>query len=143
MNIFRPGWNHAWHFDESEYTTTLCLQQPEEGGEFEFTAPLRASQGELAEEQVASVLAERSAYEPELLGDGCGHGAQLPAVPVSTAPFEPGALQIFGGRYSLHHVKSIPKTATRDRLVAVLCFATEPDMVNSPEVQQMFWGRST
>merc|ERR1711969_522061 len=21
INIFRPGWNHAWHFDEAEYTT--------------------------------------------------------------------------------------------------------------------------
>ena len=34
VNIFRPGWFHAWHFDETEYTTTLALQQSESGGDF-------------------------------------------------------------------------------------------------------------
>ena len=31
---------------------------------------------------------------------------------------------------------------TADRLVAVLCFAGEPGVRNSPSVQQMFWGRT-
>ena len=53
-----------------------------------------------------------------------------------------GTLQIFAGRYSLHHVRRVPETATTDRLVAVLCFATEPGVINSPSVQQMFWGRT-
>ena len=56
INIFRPGWNHAWHFDEAEYTTTLCLQQAEEGGEFEFSAPLRDSDGDLAADAVAGIV---------------------------------------------------------------------------------------
>ena len=43
VNIFRPGWYHAWHFDESEYTTTLSLQQSEAGGEFEFTVSSQAT----------------------------------------------------------------------------------------------------
>ena len=60
----------------------------------------------------------------------------------TVASFEPGTLQIFAGRYSLHHVKRIPEDAKTDRLVAVLCFAGERGVVNSPSVQQMFWGRT-
>ena len=31
INVFRPGRFHDWHFDESEFTTTLCLQPAKEG----------------------------------------------------------------------------------------------------------------
>ena len=133
INIFRPGWNHAWHFDEAEYTTTLCLQQAEEGGEFEFSAPLRDSDGDLAADAVAGIVNAHSGYDVQ--------PADTAAPDISTAPFDPGTLQIFAGRYSLHHVKSIPESCTRDRMAAVLCFATEPGVINSPSVQEMFWGR--
>ena len=147
INIFRPGWHHAWHFDESEFTTTLCLQQAEEGGEFEFTPPLRESQDDLAEGPVSRIVKERSGYEPLVSGsdhEGQGVVAHSELPPIATAPFEPGTLQIFAGRYSLHHVKSIPEHPgiTKDRLVAVLCFASEPGLINSPSVQEMFWGRT-
>jgi hypothetical protein len=118
----------------AEYTTTLCLQQAKEGGEFVFTPPLRSTQDDLAMEQVAAVLAEHSEYAVDSGGD-VGK-----APPVRTANFEPGTLQIFGGRYCLHCVQNT--TGNRDRLVAVLCFATEPGVVNSANVQQMFWGRT-
>jgi alkylated DNA repair dioxygenase AlkB len=35
INVFRPGDFHAWHFDESEFTTTLMLQEADDGGWFE------------------------------------------------------------------------------------------------------------
>ena len=141
VNVFRPGWHHAWHFDEAEYTTTLSLQQSEEGGEFEFTPPLRRTQDDLAEAAVARVLCERSPYRPTRR-DAAAADEPSSSMQVTAAPFAPGTLQIFAGRYSLHHVKRVPPTATRDRLVAVLCFATRPGVVNSPSVQQMFWGRT-
>jgi len=62
--------------------------------------------------------------------------------PVHTSDFQPGTLQIFAGRYSFHRVKSIPLTSKGDRLVAVLCFSREQNVVNSTEVQKMFWGRT-
>jgi hypothetical protein len=135
VNIFRPGWHHAWHFDESEFTTTLCLQKSERGGEFEFTPRLRASQDDLCADAVACVLQARSGYDVAAPAPGAA------PPPVSTASFEPGTLQIFAGRYSLHHVKRIPEECERERLVAVLCFATEAGVVNTPAVQEMFWGR--
>ena len=168
VNVFRPGWSHAWHFDEAEATTTLCLQQAEAGGVFEFTPPLRETAGDLAAAAVAAVVNAHSDYAVTCSGGGGCNGnaysSAVPpssprgasraksggapaaepapeAVPVLTAPFTPGTLQVFAGRYSLHRVTDVAPSATRDRLVAVLCFASEPRLRNSPEVQEMFWGR--
>lgn len=141
VNIFKPGWYHAWHFDESEYTTTLCLQQSEEGGEFEYTPPLRHDQSvEGCSPLVASTINARSDYTCTA---SVKEGVPVDPPPVRTANFEPGTLQIFGGRYCFHRVKKIPESATKDRLVAVLCFSSQRGVVNSPEVQKMFWGRSS
>ena len=138
VNVFRPGWFHAWHFDESEYTTTLCLQQSDQGGAFEFTAPLRHDQSIAAcSEAVAAVINAHSQYASSC--GGGGGGGEPPAV--HTANFQPGTLQIFAGRYSFHRVAAIPTTSKKDRLVAVLCFSSEPNVVNSSSVQEMFWGR--
>ena len=136
INVFRTGWDHAWHFDEAEYTVTLSLQQAKEGGEFLFTPPLRRSSADHATEAVASVLRAETELVFELPGLAT---RELPAVPVHTAPFDPGTLQVFAGRYSLHAVKRT--RGHPERLVAVLCFATEPGVMNSPAVQEMFWGR--
>jgi hypothetical protein len=57
-----------------------------------------------------------------------------------TAFLSQGALQIFAGRYSLHRVS--PIAGKTPRLVGVFCFSKEAGFVNSPSVQQMFWGRT-
>lgn len=53
--------------------------------------------------------------------------------------FEPGTLSIFAGNECLHRVTKIG--GDRNRLVAVLCYATRPGVKNSKKVQEMFWGR--
>jgi hypothetical protein len=73
--------------------------------------------------------------------------------------FPAGTLALFAGHRSLHCVtpvatKTAAETATvaetdsaadtaaaTARLVAVLCFAREPGVRNSAEVQRLFWGR--
>jgi hypothetical protein len=81
-----------------------------------------------------------------LRAHGEGHFSEPPptadgaAAASAVSDFAPGTLQVFGGRYCLHSVD--PVQGDRDRLAAVLCFASEPGMVNSPAVQQMFWGRT-
>mmetsp|Transcript_29900 Transcript_29900/g.69747 ORF Transcript_29900/g.69747 Transcript_29900/m.69747 type:complete len:279 (-) Transcript_29900:398-1234(-) len=137
INVFRPGWEHAWHFDEAETTVTLCLQAAEGGGEFEYTPPLRDSSGELAARAVTAILDGHSQYSPSAPDEGSSSSEDLP--PVSVASFEPGTLQVFNGRYSLHRVA--PVQGKLDRLVAVLCFSAEPGVRNSTHVQEMFWGR--
>ena len=59
---------------------------------------------------------------------------------VIRAPFEPGTLFLFAGRYSLHRVTSLG--GKRLRLVAVLCYESEPGITNSDEVRKLFWGRT-
>ena len=39
---YRDGEALNWHFDRSEFTTTLLLQKPEAGGEFEYRTDLRS-----------------------------------------------------------------------------------------------------
>ena len=140
INVFRDGWEHAWHFDESEYTVTLSLQQAEEGGAFLFTPPIRRSRGTPALESVASVLRAQTEFAFDIPAAPPKGSAALPEIAVRTAPFRPGTLQVFAGRYSLHAVTRT--SGPRERLVAVLCFATEPNVRNSASVQKMFWGRS-
>jgi len=86
--------------------------------------------------QVAATLrahGEGRFSEPPLAAD-CAPATSI------VSDFAPGTLQVFGGRYCLHRVD--PVQGGRDRLIAVLCFASEPGVVNSAAVQQMFWGRT-
>jgi len=55
-------------------------------------------------------------------------------------PFTAGTLLIFGGNQTLHRVTRV--SGSRARLVPVLCYAEEPDLVNSESVRELFWGRS-
>lgn len=120
VNVFRPGMSHAWHFDEADYTTTLMLQKPESGGDFEYVPFLRPATGE-----------DHDGVGRVLDGDESG---------VVRLPFEPGTLSLFHGSRSLHRVTSCH--GDRDRLVAVLCFSSRPDTVNSEAVRKLFWGRT-
>ena len=52
---------------------------------------------------------------------------------------EPGDLQLFKGRYSLHRVA--PVTGPRKRYVAIFSFVEEPGMVGSPERTRQLYGR--
>ncbi|OED41701.1 hypothetical protein AB833_09135 [Chromatiales bacterium (ex Bugula neritina AB1)] len=119
INVFVEGGEHGWHFDESEFTVTLMLQAPESGGSFEYVPQIRG----LPEEKtiVGRVL------------DGDREG-------VVELPFTAGTLLIFGGNQTLHRVTRV--SGERARLVPVLCYAEEPDLVNSEAVRQLFWGRS-
>ena len=118
VNVFREGGQHAWHFDEAEFTVTLMLQAPESGGSFEYVPSLRGAADEAA--RVAAIL------------DGDREG-------VVELPFTPGTLLIFGGRNTLHRVTRV--SGKRPRLVPVLCYSVQSDLMNSEDVRLLFWGR--
>lgn len=120
VNVFRPGMEHGWHFDEAEYTTSLMLQTAETGGDFDYIPFLRPRRGE-----------DYDAVGPVLDGDESR---------VRRLPFEPGTLSIFHGRRALHRVTRVG--GGRDRLVAILCFASEPNAVNSDAFRKLYWGRT-
>jgi hypothetical protein len=120
INVFKPGGHHSWHFDETEYTTTIMLQEAEQGGHFEYLPHLRrADAGEY--DTVRRIL------------DGDEQDVQR-------LPFTAGSLSIFAGRVSMHRVTEI--LGGRLRLVAVLAFNGKPGVTNSDEVRRLFWGRT-
>jgi len=119
INVFDHGGEHGWHFDESEYTVTLMLQEPQQGGAFEYVPCIR---GRADEKSIVS----------ETLNGDRKRVVQL--------PFNAGTLLIFGGRQTLHRVTRV--SGDRPRLVPVLCYSESPDAVNSAAVRKLFWGRA-
>lgn len=119
VNLAEEGGGFPWHFDTNNYTVTLAIQNAERGGDFEYSPYLRTP----TDENYAGV-------ERVLDGD-----ASL----IHTLRLEPGDLQIFKGRYSLHRVT--PLAGTRLRYVAIFSYVEEPDMVGSPERARQLYGR--
>jgi len=119
VNLAEAGGGFPWHFDTNNYTVTLAIQNAESGGDFQYSPHLRSS----TDENYAGV-------ERVLDGD--------PAL-IRTLVLEPGDLQIFKGRYSLHRV--MPLAGARVRYVAIFSFVAEPGMVGSPERTRQLYGR--
>ena len=119
VNLAEEGAGFPWHFDTNNYTVTLAIQNASQGGDFEYSPYLRTP----ADENYAGV-------ERVLDGD-----QSL----IRSLRLEPGDLQIFKGRYSLHRVT--PLTGPRMRYVAIFSYAEEPGMVGNPERTRQLYGR--
>lgn len=119
VNLAEAGNGFPWHFDTNNYTVTLGIQNADAGGRFEYSPNLRTS----TDENYAGV-------QRVLDGD-----ARL----IEGLDLQPGDLQIFRGRYSLHRVA--PLEGPTPRYVAIYSFAARPDMVGSPERTRQLYGR--
>jgi alkylated DNA repair dioxygenase AlkB len=117
---YRRGEALNWHFDRSEFTTTLLLQAPKAGGEFQYRSGLR-SETDPNYEGVA-----------RLLGNG--------DTEVKTLPLAPGTLNVFKGRYTAHRVT--PVEGERERIIAVFSYYETPGMVFSKVERLGFYGRT-
>ncbi|MEM7215735.1 MAG: 2OG-Fe(II) oxygenase [Pseudomonadota bacterium] len=107
-----------WHFDRSEFTTTLLLQAPEGGGEFEYDQNLR-SDDDPNYEGVADLL----------------EGRRMP----TRIGLEPGTLNIFKGKNTAHRVS--PIIGELDRIIAVFSYFDRPGVTFSEEERVGFYGR--
>lgn len=119
VNVLKNGWSDEWHFDETEFSTTLMLQRPEKGGKFEVASAFKLSDDDYAFDKVEAAVDK---------GEG-----------VNQFNATPGTLAIFNGHRCLHRVTQVE--GSKDRYVAVLTFSTKKKFVNSPDVQQFFFGR--
>jgi alkylated DNA repair dioxygenase AlkB len=117
---YRDGEALNWHFDRSEFTTTLLLQAPSGGGAFQYRSNLR-SDGDPNYEGVARLLAGE---DPE----------------VRTLRLEAGSLNVFKGRNTLHRVT--PCQGPRERYIAVFSYYERPGVMFSKEEQIGFYGRA-
>ncbi|GBL21141.1 hypothetical protein EMGBS4_12010 [Acidimicrobiaceae bacterium] len=119
VNLAEQGGGFPWHFDTNNYTVTLAIQNAEHGGDFEYSPMVRSTTEENYE-----------VVEKVLDGD-----KDL----IRTLKLEPGDLQIFKGRYSLHRVT--PLSGVRKRYVAIFSYVAEPGMVSSPQRAKELYGR--
>ena len=119
VNLAEDGGGFPWHFDTNNFTVTLAIQNAETGGEFEYSPMVRS----LTDENYDKV-------ERVLDGDKSM---------IKTVILEPGDLQIFKGRYSLHRVA--PLRGKRKRYVAIFSYVSEPGMVSSPQRAKELYGR--
>ena len=120
VNAADEGNGFPWHFDTNSFTVTLALQNADRGGAFEYAPMIRDSQNEHFDE-VTKVLDGRSDR-------------------VFSLQLEPGDLQLFKGRYSLHRVA--PLQGPTPRYVAIFSYVEAPGMVGSVERTQQLYGRT-
>lgn len=119
VNSAEEGKGFPWHFDTNNFTVTLAIQNAQSGGEFEYAPMIRTSTDEKFAD-VAAVLDGRSDK-------------------VVRVTLEPGDLQLFKGRYSLHRVA--PLQGPTPRYVAIFSYVEEPGMVGAPERTRQLYGR--
>ncbi|MFK3973639.1 2OG-Fe(II) oxygenase [Pseudomonas sp. NPDC087358] len=118
---YREGETLNWHFDRSEFTTTLMLQAPDEGGEFEYRSDLRTADN------------PNYAGVAELL-----HGRDSL---VQKLRLRAGTLNVFRGKNTAHRVT--PVRGQRERMVAVFSYYEKPGVMFTPEEQTGFYGRAS
>lgn len=109
-----------WHFDRSEFTTTLLLQAPESGGDFVYRSDLR-SDDDPNYEGVAKLLRGEDPEE-------------------KTLKVTAGTLNVFKGKNTAHRVS--PVIGSKSRIIAVFSFYETPGVVFSKEDQIGFYGRA-
>ncbi len=100
VNMADEGNGFPWHFDTNNYTVTLAIQNADEGGDFEYAANIR--KGDENFEVVKDVLDGKSDL-------------------ITKLRLEPGDLQIFKGRYSLHRVAPLMGATPRYVAIFLLC----------------------
>lgn len=120
VNVAEEGPGFPWHFDTNNFTVTLAIQNAVSGGAFEYAPAIRDADGNENFDDVARALDGTSPL-------------------VRRIELQPGDLQLFRGRYSLHRVT--PLSGSRPRYVAILSYVEEPDMVATPERAHQLYGR--
>lgn len=120
VQVYKPGCWTGWHFDRAIFTTIVNLGEPEAGGIFECVPDIRTEDNPCYED-VRDVLLEQSDR-------------------VSRHDMKAGSLTLMLGRYSLHRVTPVEKTA--DRISLVLKYETEPGVFISAKDRKHIYGPS-
>jgi hypothetical protein len=122
LNVMAYGRGEAlnWHFDRSEFTTTLLLQSPEQGGEFQYRSGLRSD--------------EDANYDG--VAEFLNHGQAS----ASSLRLNAGTLNVFRGKNTAHRVT--PIEGERRRIIAVFSYYEKAGVQFSEEEQIGFYGRA-
>ena len=118
-NVMKPDGILPWHFDSCEFTLSLMIQKPENGGVFEYCPNIREPGNENFDE-VKKVLDGDRARVKQL-------------------NLEPGDLQIFKGRFTLHRVTKVE--GQKSRYMCIPAYVLDPWRVNTPEHSKAIYGK--
>ena len=117
---YRAGEALNWHFDRSEFTTTLLLQQAQRGGDLEYRTDLRSDDNPNYD-GVARLLEGR---DPK----------------ARILRMKPGTLNVFRGKNTAHRVTTVE--GERERMIAVFSYYEKPGVMFSDEERVGFSGRA-
>jgi hypothetical protein len=122
MNVmaYRDGEALNWHFDRSEFTTTLLLQAAEQGGEFEYRTGLRDD------------------HTPNY--DSVGAFLEGDQADTTTLKLLAGTLNVFRGKNTLHRVTTVQ--GDRERIITVFSYYEQPGVRFTDEENIGFYGRA-
>ncbi|MFE9806958.1 arpA protein [Streptomyces sp. NPDC005227] len=120
LNVVAPGMEHPWHFDTNEFTVSMVTQQAQDGGVFEYCPNIRTARDEHFDD-VRDVVD--------------GRGERL----TRRLPLQPGDLQLFKGRYSLHRVSPVRGEVARHS--AIFAYSERPGVIGSVERTRQLFGR--
>jgi hypothetical protein len=117
---YRSGEALNWHFDRSEFTTTLLLQAAEQGGEFEYKTGLRND------------------GDPNYTG--IGEFLDGDQSDVNRLELSAGTLNVFRGKNTLHRVS--PVRGERERIIVTFSYYERTNVQFSREESIGFYGRA-
>ena len=118
-NVMKPEGILPWHFDSCEFTLSIMIQKPEKGGIFEYCPNIREPGNENFEEVKKVIDGDRTR--------------------VRQLKLEPGDLQIFKGRFTLHRVTKVQ--GNRSRYLCIPAYVLDPWRVNTPEHSKAIYGK--
>lgn len=119
--VMSDGDELGWHFDQTDFVTSIAVQTASEGGDLEVARRLRTADDERFDAVTAVLDGDRG--------------------PVTHVPFDPGALMIFAGRHSMHRVTPIRGDVPRH--VALLAYDSRPGTDSTELLKLVRYGRST
>ena len=118
-NVMKPDGILPWHFDSCEFTLSLMIQKPERGGVFEYCPNIREPGNENFDEVKKVLNGDRAK--------------------VKQLKLEPGDLQIFKGRFTLHRVTKVE--GAKSRYMCIPAYVLDPWRVNTPEHSKAIYGK--
>ena len=118
-NVMKPDGILPWHFDSCEFTLSLMIKKPEKGGIFEYCPNIREPGSENFDEVKKVLEGDRTR--------------------VRQLKLEPGDLQIFKGRFTLHRVTKVE--GQKSRYMCIPAYVLDPWRVNTPEHSQAIYGK--
>ena len=120
LAVMGDGDRLHWHYDMTDFVTSIALRPAEHGGDFDYVPLIRSATDE-----------NYPRVQKLLLGAEDG---------MVRVPMTPGTLLLFEGRNSIHRVTPIDGATTR--LVALLAYDTKPGTTSTKLLQMARYGRT-